>query len=900
MERPSKEPCNAEDCCFAPSLLARSVVVRSQPRRTPTTGSASAGQTSAGGSSGFLLCSRPCLVLASANLLENPGVPTGKLDWRFGNGVSTANVREAYAPHTSFEVRTQPAALDDQQHTSYSSRTRDTPGTGDEVWHTAWPLWRIRVDRHREALRTVLTALAAGKSSDSNGDSDKERVQAEEAISSASDFLVLRVSPRMAQPSVRTGAANVNFRVPSVAECSVGTLRKGMPVCLVSTPFADVCPRVFSPSLTRGVVSNVLRTRTWTDTSPRPVSGAVTSAPPSVQSTAAYSSDNDGGTCTDETRRRGTTCALPVHGQPRQQHCGARVEQCHLYRCQLSSCVAASTGSVLRTCLLHEKAAFLQASTSSRENAALHLCDRLACKPTPVDSTPLFKSHRSDGLPHAVDRHFHGHPFRIGTAQQSQPQASHTSSNNSSSTSCSSSTAGGNGGGCNACPVDDVSMVLTDAPCVLGSEGGMLLTCQARPRLAGFLSLCLTGQPGNWLGLSTVCPAAPLLQAVRALQRGGGDTPRPEATPLAGAPSSRLESYSSQAVHADERCVPQRLPSAVSSSSSSSSDTTGGTYSCRCRVTGESDDGDYFDSSIVSVHCGSVWSSGVVISRRQRLLLTCRHAVQASLEQPAMHVTVARATPIKPHRQPNHQQVQWQYDVQQQQQQQQQYHHHQQQQHQICQHDDHRHRQQHHPHQSSHDHPRGNSISSAVASILASTGSDSGVDLAILQLNQSDYERLHLDELPMQKSSGVSPGHPVLAVGYPLLAPDSIPSPTVTSGIVSCVHATRHCVSAAVADVHSDVAWYQTSAGVNRGASGGALVSSRTGELLAILSSNMRNGEGADYPHLNFSQPVHALTVALENFDQTGDIAILRGALQRLEANYPPGGPDALLSRSKL
>nr|XP_033799736.1 peroxisomal leader peptide-processing protease isoform X4 [Geotrypetes seraphini] len=86
--------------------------------------------------------------------------------------------------------------------------------------------------------------------------------------------------------------------------------------------------------------------------------------------------------------------------------------------------------------------------------------------------------------------------------------------------------------------------------------------------------------------------------------------------------------------------------------------------------------------------------------------------------------------------------------------------------------------------------------------------------------------------------------------------------PSVTSGILS-----------AVVTVDNTPVMLQTTCAVHGGSSGGALISTHTGELLGIVASNTRDSSiGATYPHLNFSVPINVLEPALRQYLQSQDL----------------------------
>lgn len=112
---------------------------------------------------------------------------------------------------------------------------------------------------------------------------------------------------------------------------------------------------------------------------------------------------------------------------------------------------------------------------------------------------------------------------------------------------------------------------------------------------------------------------------------------------------------------------------------------------------------------------------------------------------------------------------------------------------------------------------------------------DAELDLAVLFVNGTD-----LPFLPLGDSDAVQPGRPVSAIGYPLgrsvdLAnpdQDAAPSATVTTGTLSAVRR----------DVNGDLRYLQTSATVNPGNSGGALVD-EDGYVVGVVELKMKDAK---------------------------------------------------------
>ncbi|KAG7334049.1 hypothetical protein KOW79_002456 [Hemibagrus wyckioides] len=151
---------------------------------------------------------------------------------------------------------------------------------------------------------------------------------------------------------------------------------------------------------------------------------------------------------------------------------------------------------------------------------------------------------------------------------------------------------------------------------------------------------------------------------------------------------------------------------------------------------------------------------------------------------------------------------------------------------------------------------RAQTVSSTV---LYSTKETSPYDVAIVQLHES-FSHVMVPQI----TTGFLPGEDVLVLGYGALGKTC--GPSLTSGILS-----------RVVQLQNKPVMLQTTCAVNCGASGGAVVRAKTGELLGIVSSNTRDfAAKVTYPHLNFSIPVSVLEPLLGRFAQTQDPAVFQ------------------------
>ncbi|XP_056147807.1 peroxisomal leader peptide-processing protease [Lampris incognitus] len=152
-----------------------------------------------------------------------------------------------------------------------------------------------------------------------------------------------------------------------------------------------------------------------------------------------------------------------------------------------------------------------------------------------------------------------------------------------------------------------------------------------------------------------------------------------------------------------------------------------------------------------------------------------------------------------------------------------------------------------------------NRFTDVVGDVLFTTKASSPYDLALVKLRHPAPEVV----VP-RLAETVQPGEDVVVVGYGALGRSC--GPSMTCGILSKV-----------------ISWnyrpvmLQTTCAVQAGASGGAVVRARSGELLGIVSSNTRDfATQVTYPHLNFSIPVTVFQPLLHRFNQTRDVEVFR------------------------
>ncbi|KDD75978.1 hypothetical protein H632_c410p1 [Helicosporidium sp. ATCC 50920] len=147
-----------------------------------------------------------------------------------------------------------------------------------------------------------------------------------------------------------------------------------------------------------------------------------------------------------------------------------------------------------------------------------------------------------------------------------------------------------------------------------------------------------------------------------------------------------------------------------------------------------------------------------------------------------------------------------------------------------------------------------------------------GLDLAVLSIPARNAMLPGLELEPVAPEAGQR----VLSVGYPLLNPVGLrargasaasPSPAVSRGIVASVLA---CALPQPGPLSRLEALIISTATVHSGASGGALVSARTGKLVGLVTSNARLASGQVLPRVNFSLPAVRFRDMLEAAEGEG------------------------------
>ena len=216
---------------------------------------------------------------------------------------------------------------------------------------------------------------------------------------------------------------------------------------------------------------------------------------------------------------------------------------------------------------------------------------------------------------------------------------------------------------------------------------------------------------------------------------------------------------------------------------------------------------------VVRVQCGSTWGSGIVLDADEGLIATCSHVISGN--------------------------------------------------------------QSHNRANNSNDTQHSSSTTPSLVSCMSSSGvyhnaqilyaSKEGfpLDFAVLRIQPStllrSFKSRTMANIPQSSSIPLyKKGEGVYVIGFPLFASHQNAKPSVVSGVISNI-----------AYANSHPVLLQSSAAVHCGASGGALVSMVTGELLGMVTSNTKDVNMASaFPHVNFSIPtdlLHKLVVAIKN-----------------------------------
>ncbi|XP_042552428.1 peroxisomal leader peptide-processing protease isoform X1 [Dipodomys spectabilis] len=147
-------------------------------------------------------------------------------------------------------------------------------------------------------------------------------------------------------------------------------------------------------------------------------------------------------------------------------------------------------------------------------------------------------------------------------------------------------------------------LLLTDARCLPGTEGGGVFAARPAGALVALVAAPLCWKAREWVGLTLLCAAAPLLHAARAALAS--------LTPDSAALTALLP---------PEVGAPRGVPL--------------------------QDPGPPWAAAAVLVECGTVWGSGVAVA--PRLVVTCRHVAPRELAKVQIHSTMPKNVAIWGH-----------------------------------------------------------------------------------------------------------------------------------------------------------------------------------------------------------------------------------------------------------
>ncbi|RDD40318.1 Peroxisomal leader peptide-processing protease [Trichoplax sp. H2] len=141
------------------------------------------------------------------------------------------------------------------------------------------------------------------------------------------------------------------------------------------------------------------------------------------------------------------------------------------------------------------------------------------------------------------------------------------------------------------------------------------------------------------------------------------------------------------------------------------------------------------------------------------------------------------------------------------------------------------------------------------------------LDVAVIKI--LDFLPSQLSSISLCKSdSAISTGSDILIIGYGMFPPHTYEAnePTVTRGSI-----------ASICRINNKPMLIQTSAAIQCGTSGGALISKNTGELLGITVSKVKNvNSGGIYTYISFCIPVTRIYPQIVKYNQSKDISDLK------------------------
>ena len=359
----------------------------------------------------------------------------------------------------------------------------------------------------------------------------------------------------------------------------------------------------------------------------------------------------------------------------------------------------------------------------------------------------------------------------------------------------------------------DGEILMTDARCVPGSEGGLLLLCEpasagdSRSRsyqLYGIVVAPFCWRNGEWIGITLACSIKHILLAVSDLiclvssQLPVGTLQELNvlfsATHFTATRSSQKTANSTALNIFNERLQDKMVSSPDSPIHKVEPNTSVGIV-------------QKVFPSVVLVQHGMMWGTGVIIDSSEALVVTCSHVIRATGKTGSATEVFNQWASRKSC---NIDQTKKMQDI-----------------------------------------KVGFGFPNPVwqsAEVLFATDSDCPLDFALLRIPSHSTFKSILIRRPGKLTDTKAlyrKNEETLVVGFALLPSYLKLSPSVTSGVLSNV----------LCD-NTQAVMLQCSAAVHSGASGGALISGNTGELLGIVTSNVRDAHNStSFPHVNFSIP---------------------------------------------
>ena len=345
---------------------------------------------------------------------------------------------------------------------------------------------------------------------------------------------------------------------------------------------------------------------------------------------------------------------------------------------------------------------------------------------------------------------------------------------------------------------DNNELIITDARCIPGCEGCTMYIESSQPGAMkhGFMPHGVILAPfcwrnGEWIGITVACSLGYLLQNLRKLV----------ITKFRVIPQNLQVLLSVLNLKTMLQCTDEVEKEIQARNSFVMHSHQGNLSACNILETAF--------ASVVMVHCGTTWGSGIVIDADEGLLVTCSHVIRGHEASVMMtdnksstryfsRMTQDRVFCVLP-----------------------------------------------------------NGLS-RMAQVLYATSEGFPLDFALLKIQphsslRSLKPRLGADFTEEKPDNLTNPfyrkGEELFVVGFPLFSRHQHTQPSVVSGVISnIVYANNQAVL------------LQSSAAVHCGSSGGALVSMVTGELVGMVTSHTKDANlSSSFPHVNFSIPVDLL-----------------------------------------